>query len=95
MTSEQEETLNLFAGQTETAGLLRAIIVLMLDSRENSEDRSTSPVMLLHQAGLPYREIAQLTGRSPDAVRMAITRAKAASSKRASASTSKAMPGGS
>jgi len=83
MTTDMEEIVSPNTVGTDAAApLLRAILAVLLDAREASATKPSSPVMLLHQAGLHYKEIALVTGRSPDAVRMAISRAKSAATKK-------------
>lgn len=58
---------------------LRALVVLIADAREARLAKDKTAVrteILLSQAGLEYRQIAELLGRKPDAVRMAIARFK-------------------
>ncbi|MEN3282730.1 MAG: hypothetical protein V7607_3870 [Solirubrobacteraceae bacterium] len=59
------------------AGLLR----LAVAEREERLDHDADPKrteVLLDEAGLTYAQIAEVTGKKPDAVRMAIKRASAA-----------------
>lgn len=58
-----------------TLPLLRAILLVLLDSREES-DRATKPETLLHRAGLSHKDISTLLGKKEDAVRKAIKRDK-------------------
>lgn len=58
-----------------TLPLLRAIVLLLLDSREQPGQQS-KPEVLLHRAGLDNKEISKLLGKKEDAVRKAIVRAK-------------------
>jgi transcription initiation factor IIE alpha subunit len=55
--------------------LLRAILLVLLDSREDA-DGKTTPETLLHRAGLSSKEISKLLGKKDDAVRKTISRGK-------------------
>jgi DNA-directed RNA polymerase specialized sigma24 family protein len=63
------------AGSEPTLPLLRAILLVLLDSREDP-DEATKPEILLHRAGLSNKEISKLLGKKEDAVRKAISRRK-------------------
>lgn len=59
---------------------MAAVLALQIDRRERevAEDRNAVKTeLLLARAGLPPEEIAALTGKSLDAVRKTIQRAKA------------------
>ena len=58
-----------------TLPLLRAILLVLLDSREDP-DGKTKPETLLRRAGLSSKEISKLLGKKDDAVRKAISRGK-------------------
>lgn len=66
-------------GDPEVETLLRALVALQIDAREAAlePDRRRTEV-ILSDAGLSNVEIGKLTGRSADAVRMAISRARKA-----------------
>lgn len=69
------------AGTLKTNDLLLAILTLLVDGREQmavDRPQQAKTEILLSNAGLPYGTIAALLGKKPDAVRMMITRAKAA-----------------
>ena len=74
--------------EAESAKLLRALLALAVDERENSP---TTPAgarkteLILHSAGLDSSEIAALTGKQAGAVRMMLSRARKAGSKKAKA----------
>jgi DNA-directed RNA polymerase specialized sigma24 family protein len=55
--------------------LLRAILLVLLDSR-NEADVATKPEVLLFRAGLSYKDISDLLGKKEDAVRKAVSRGK-------------------
>lgn len=55
--------------------LLRAVVILMSEALSATEG-APKPEPLLHRAGLGHSEIAELLDKNPDAVRMAISRAK-------------------
>ncbi len=95
MRPESEDPRTTPAAQLEVTTLLRAIVMLMLDQRETAGDSATPSVLLLHQAGLSNAEIGRVTGRSADAARMAVNRARAASARRDNAADSKEGPNGS
>jgi DNA-directed RNA polymerase specialized sigma24 family protein len=59
----------------ETLRLLRAILLVLLESRPPGADQ-TKPEPLLHRAGLNYKDIGALLGKKEDAVRKAVERAK-------------------
>jgi DNA-directed RNA polymerase specialized sigma24 family protein len=61
-----------------TDTLLKAILALMVDEREArpASDRERRTEVLLASAGLGASEIAELTGKQPGAVRMALSRAR-------------------
>lgn len=60
--------------------LLRAILAVLLDARERNAQGTDieRPEIVLTNAGLTYQAIAQMLGKNPDAVRMAVSRAKKA-----------------
>lgn len=66
------------ASDEGTEVLMRAIITLMVDAREArpAEEREARTEVLLARAGLGASAIAELTGKQPAAVRMAISRAR-------------------
>jgi len=66
----------------ETIALLRAVVMLLLDSRDGDAPKPRTSIELLTLAGFNYKQIADLTGRTPDGVRMAVNRAKAAPAKK-------------
>jgi DNA-directed RNA polymerase specialized sigma24 family protein len=58
---------------------LRAIAALLAASHKSNDaavSDEASVTLLLDSVGLSFKEIAKVSGRQPDAVRMAITRAK-------------------
>lgn len=61
-----------------TESLLRAILALMIDEREArpAEQRKRRTDVLLADAGFGPTQIAELTGKQPAAVRMALSRAR-------------------
>lgn len=76
---------------TTTDALLLAMLTLMIDERERAAQGNSSLAkteVLLSGAGLGYRQIAGMMGKSPDAVRMMLARiSKPKSSKKASKPT--------
>jgi hypothetical protein len=66
------------ADDVATETLLRAILALMIDEREARppHERDVRTEVLLADAGLNAGDIAELTGKQPAAVRMAISRAR-------------------
>jgi DNA-directed RNA polymerase specialized sigma24 family protein len=57
---------------------LRGLLRLAVAEREERLERDAEPrrtEVLLDEAGLTYAQIAEVTGKKPDAVRMAIKRA--------------------
>jgi DNA-directed RNA polymerase specialized sigma24 family protein len=60
--------------------LLKAILAIMVDERESRppEQRKRRTELVLADAGLGPAEIAELTGKQPAAVRMALSRARRA-----------------
>lgn len=66
-----------------TDQLLRAILALLIDERESRgiEPPTQRTEVLLANAGLGATEIAQLTGKQPAAIRMALSRARAKKAK--------------
>ncbi|MFL6090449.1 MAG: sigma factor-like helix-turn-helix DNA-binding protein [Aeromicrobium sp.] len=69
--------------------LLRALLMLALEQREATQETDRPSTQLLEDAGLDYRQIADLLGKSPDAVRMALSRSRKTPAKRASTRTIK------
>jgi hypothetical protein len=65
--------------ESAMAGLLALLIDEREDRTRNSNDAAKTEV-LLSNAGLSIEEIAAVTGKKYDTVRMAITRAKKAAS---------------
>jgi DNA-directed RNA polymerase specialized sigma24 family protein len=65
--------------------LLRGLLMLTLEQREGALEADRPSTQLLADAGLDYRQIAELLGKSPDAVRMALTRAKKTPAKKTAA----------
>lgn len=56
---------------------LRAMVVLLADERDHRIGKSgTRTEIFLSEAGIGYKTIATLLGRSPDSVRMAVVRAR-------------------
>lgn len=66
----------------ETMALLRAVVMLLLDNRDGDASKPRTSIELLTSAGFNYKQIADLTGRTPDGVRMAVNRAKAPPAKK-------------
>jgi DNA-directed RNA polymerase specialized sigma24 family protein len=69
------------APTTET--LLLAIATLLADAHQSKNDKvsnENSAAILLASAGISHRDIAKITGRQTDAVRMAITRSRKSTS---------------
>jgi DNA-directed RNA polymerase specialized sigma24 family protein len=60
--------------------LLKAMLAIMIDERESRppEQRKRRTELVLAEAGLGPAEIAELTGKQPAAVRMALSRARRA-----------------
>lgn len=74
MAKTEEATL---APGTTTDALLLAMLTLMIDERERAAQGNAGLVkteVLLAGAGLGYRQIAGMMGKSPDAVRMMLAR---------------------
>jgi antitoxin component HigA of HigAB toxin-antitoxin module len=58
---------------------LAGILALLIDAREARTGKDKDPEkieLLLSRAGLSNEDIAAVTGKRPDAIRMAIARAK-------------------
>jgi DNA-directed RNA polymerase specialized sigma24 family protein len=63
---------------------LSGILALLIDEREErtlGNNSATKTEIVLSQAGLSIEEIAKVTGKKYDTVRMAITRGKKAKSR--------------
>jgi len=67
-------------GRISLASAMSGILVLLIDEREariKDEKAAVRIEVLLARAGMSTDEIAEVTGRSRDAVRMAVSRARA------------------
>ena len=64
--------------------LLGMLALLAADRAERDSPPKLSTELVLDAAGLDYRLIAMIVDKKPDAVRMKISRAKAAAKKRSS-----------
>ncbi len=58
-----------------TLPLLRAILLVLLESRDDTGGVTKSE-LLLHRAGLSYKDISDLLEKKEDAIRKAISRGK-------------------
>jgi DNA-directed RNA polymerase specialized sigma24 family protein len=65
----------------EKPALLGILALLAADRAERDPPASLPTELVLDAAGLDYQTIAAVIGKNPDAVRMKIARAKAASKK--------------
>lgn len=66
----------------KTDRALQGILALMVADRAERDPEPEVPTeLVLDAAGLPHSEIAAMMGKKPDAVRMKVTRAKAAAKK--------------
>lgn len=62
--------------------LLGILALLAADRAERRPEPEVPTELVLDAAGLDHRLIGEILGKQPDAVRMKITRAKAAAAKR-------------
>jgi len=67
---------------SETVGLLKAVVMLLLENRDGDSSKPRTSIELLTAAGFNYKQIADLTGRTPGGVRMAVNRARVAPTKK-------------
>jgi DNA-directed RNA polymerase specialized sigma24 family protein len=63
--------------------LLGVLALLAADRAERDPEPQLSTELVLSAAGLDHRLIAEILGKKPDAVRMKISRAKAAEGEKA------------
>ncbi len=80
MSSDIEDRSSRFPSGLDTDSILLAILSLLVDEREQralSRPSQTKTEVVLADAGLPHGVIARMLNKQPDAVRMAITRARA------------------
>lgn len=57
--------------------LLLAIAALLAHQSEPNDRDPRSAELLLSDAGIGYKDIAEIVGKQPDAVRVALSRARA------------------
>lgn len=72
----REQDRSAIAAEKALAGIL-ALLVEDRDKRASGDKDATKTEVLLASAGLSNEDIAAVTGKNADAVRMAIKRAKA------------------
>jgi DNA-directed RNA polymerase specialized sigma24 family protein len=72
----QEQDRHGIAAEKAMAGIL-ALLVEQREQRVNGDTNATRIEVLLSRAGLSHEEIAAVTGKKANAVRVAIHRAKA------------------
>lgn len=76
MASSEQDQSNI---RVTTEELLLALIALEVDKRENSNsDERVKTEVLLSGAGLGSSQIAKIMGKNPAAVRMVLSRSRAA-----------------
>jgi DNA-directed RNA polymerase specialized sigma24 family protein len=78
-----KEVTQVPASSPTTQELLLALVALEIDRREREQaDGQVKTELLLSGAGLGYQQVAKIMGKSADAVRMTISRAKPKNGKR-------------
>lgn len=83
------DSVETLSQDSKTEVLLLALLALQVSDRENrmlDGPKTPKTEQLLANAGMTYREIAKVMNKSPDAVRMALTRLNKAGEGRATSS---------